>query len=213
MTIQKTANVKRHLLFMGFSCTGKTSLGRKIFGARVIDSDDQLLTWIAEAGGGKFDNIYKLYITHGRKGAIEWITKAEEALIGIWSQEANPMIISLGPGFPLRKNWSQLRAISYVVLFQRSSQGIYDSFKKRRSKIFEECSDARGHDNWDVEIMVDMHGKEFPPDQAIANIERTVSEREIYYNDCDEKINTDLGRSAETQLEKLKLAFDTHSLR
>jgi shikimate kinase len=211
MTIQKTANVKRHLLFIGFSCTGKTSLGRKIFGARVIDSDDQILTWVAKAGGGNFDNIYRLYMTNGRKVAIEWITKAEEALIGIWSDEANPMIISLGPGFPLQKTWLQLRAVSYVVLFRRPAEGVYESLKKRRAKIFEECPEAREHDNWDVDVIVNEQRREFSRDEAIANIKRMFAAREKFYGDHDLEIRTDQQDAIE-RLKDIKSKFEAGSL-
>jgi shikimate kinase len=217
MTTKKPANVKRHLLFIGFSCTGKTSLGRKVFDARVIDSDDQILTWISVAGGGEFDNIYKLYITHGRKAAIEWITKAEEALIGIWSDNANPMIISLGPGFPLRNNWSQLRVVSHVVLFRRSPENIYQSFIDRREGtpekkgIFQVCPDAKNFDSWDVGVIVDEQRRKYFRDEAIENIKRIVAERENFYGDHDLEIRTD-ELDAIAKLKEIKLKFEAGSL-
>ena len=40
--------MKTHLLLIGFSCTGKTSLGGEAFPGEIIDSDKELLKWIEQ---------------------------------------------------------------------------------------------------------------------------------------------------------------------
>ena len=131
------ARVNKHLLLIGFGCTGKTSLGRSAFqGENVIDSDDKILKWIETTQQEKFDHIYQIYIRKGREEAIRLIQQAEQALITKWAGETSRKLISLGPGFPFREGWSRLRARSHVILFRRSPQGIYESFKERRKAIF-----------------------------------------------------------------------------
>lgn len=59
--------MKKHLLLIGFSCTGKTSLGKRAFAnASIVDSDDELLDWIAKTTGNRFNHIYELFMNIGR---------------------------------------------------------------------------------------------------------------------------------------------------
>ena len=126
--------MKTHLLLIGFSCTGKTSLGKKAFEEALLDSDDELLKWIENKEGQPFCHVYEIYMRPGRDRALRLIEEAEKALIDRWAGDTNRKIISLGPGFPLRGDWKQLRDMSYVVLFRRSPQGIYDCMTERRKK-------------------------------------------------------------------------------
>jgi shikimate kinase len=196
--------MKTHFLLIGFSCTGKTSIGKEVFGKEVRDSDDELLDWIAKEKKKNFHHVYEIYMKLGRDDANLLIQEAEEALISRWASDTNPRIISLGPGFPLRHNWKQLREISYVVLFRRSSQGIYNSMSKRREDIFNLCPEAKQHDNWDVDVIVDEHKKEYSKEEAINRIQKLLDEREIYYRDSDAEIVTD---NALQKLRELKSAF------
>ena len=50
--------MKTHFLLIGFSCTGKTSLGKQAFGEEVLDSDDELLKWICKEKHQYFNHIY-----------------------------------------------------------------------------------------------------------------------------------------------------------
>lgn len=195
--------MKRLLLLIGFSCTGKTSLGRAAFGEEVLDSDDELLEWINKEKTESFRHICEIYMKPGRDGAISLIEEAEKALIAKWVADPRKMIISLGPGFPIRDNWQQLRAISYVVLFRRSPQGIYDSLKDRREKIFECCPKARDHDYWDVGVIVDENKAELPKEQALNNIQQLLCEREAYY-EHDAELVPDAARQ---KLRELKSAL------
>lgn len=183
--------MEKHLLFIGFSCTGKTSLGKQVFGDDVIDSDDAILDWIEKTRQEKYDHIYEVYMRVGRQAALRLIAEGEEALIRQWTADPQRKIISLGPGFPLRSNWGQLRAVSYVVLFQRSSEAIYESLRKRRKEIFRSCPEAREHDNWDVGVMVDEQRRPYTREQAIAKINQLLGERKAYYAGCDAALWTD----------------------
>ncbi|HEY1803915.1 MAG TPA: hypothetical protein VGG45_05495 [Terracidiphilus sp.] len=195
--------MKTHFLLIGFSCTGKTSLGKKAFG-EVIDSDDVVRAWIEDKEKQRFDHVYEIYIRLGRTRALSLIEEVEKALIDKWANDTSPKTISLGPGFPLRKNWARLRAISYVVLFRRSPQGIYDSLMERREKTFECCPEAKGHDNWDVDVIVDANRTEFTKEVAISNIQRLLDERESVYRDHDAEVVTD---NALQKLKELANAF------
>lgn len=202
--------MKKHFLLIGFSCTGKTSLGRLVFQdskVEVIDSDKKLFEWIERNRQKKYDHIYKIYMDIGREQAISLIEQAEEALIAEWADDRLPKVISLGPGFPLRKNWSRLRMVSNVVLLRQSPQEIYKGLKKRREKIFKECPDAKRHDNWDVGVMVDEDGTEYKPQEAINKIADLLDEREQYYKDHDEEVNTDNFDQAKTHLEDIWKKF------
>jgi shikimate kinase len=193
--------VKKHLLLIGFSCTGKTSLGGLAFpNANVIDSDREILRWIERTRQKKYDHLYEVYMGSGREQAISMIKQAEEALIADWADDEGPKIISIGPGFPLRQNWSRLRAVSNVVLFRRSAQGIYESLKGRREEIFKQRPDAKLHDNWDVGVMVDERRVEYTPQVAVTRIVGLLAEREPSYKDCDEEVNTDDREQAKIQL-------------
>lgn len=202
--------MKRHLLLIGFSCTGKTSLGEKAFEDRsVLDSDDEVLAWIENATGNRFDHIYQVYMGFGRDKALTLIANAEQALIAKWALDSHCKIISLGPGFPLHQNWSELRAISHVVLFRRSAKRIYDSLKKRRSGIFRDCPEAKRFDNWDVGVIVDSDRREYSPQVAIANIRRLLAERERYYQDNETEVDTDNWEDARRKLAALKGSIGT----
>ncbi len=203
--------MKKHFLLIGFSCTRKTSLCRSIFEGsevevidsevEVIDSDDAMLEWIKRTRQKKYNHIYEIYMDLGRKQAISLIEQAEEALIVKWADDKTPKVISLGPGFPIRKNWPLLRAVSNVVLLRRSPQGIYDGLKDRREDTFEKCPDAKGHDNWDVGVMVDKNGTEYDRQEAINKIAELLAEREQYYKDRDEEVYTDDFNQAKNQLQ------------
>ncbi len=116
--------MKTHLLLIGFSCTGKTSLGKAAFGeSMIIDSDKALQAWIGDKEHQRFqhgDEIFEL----GRPRALTLIAEGETALIDRWAKDTTLRVISLGPGFPTRDNWSQLRAISYVVPHAESGDSI-----------------------------------------------------------------------------------------
>jgi shikimate kinase len=202
--------MKTHFLLTGFSCTGKTSLGKQAFGEDVLDSDDEVLKWICKEQHQYFTHIYEIYMRDkDPQPATDLIQEAEEALIGSWAGDTSRKIISLGPGFPLRRNWKQLRDNSYVVLFRRSSaHGIYDSMTKRRENTFKACPKAKGYDNWDIDVMVDKDGKEFSKEVAVSKIQKLLDERESYYRDNDAEVVTD---NALQKLMELKRAFWTGS--
>jgi len=193
--------VTKHLLLIGFSCTGKTGLGRSVFGdERIIDSDDSILAWIGRAKGTKVDHIYELYMSAGREQATHWIEEAEEALIDTWAADSQKKIISLGPGFPLRVNWSRLRAAGEVVLFRLDPDAIYDRLTARRDAIFAECPEAAKHDTWDVGVMVDENRNKYSRADAVANITRLLTEREGYYKNADHEMSTENKIEAERKL-------------
>lgn len=197
--------MKTHFLLTGFSCTGKTSLGKQAFGEEILDSDVEVRKWVGDKEKQQFDHVYEIYMKLGRERALSLIEEAEKALIAIWAGDTSRKIISLGPGFPLRHNWKQLRDISYVVLFRRSSpQGIYDSMTKRRKDIFKGCPKAKEYDNWDVDVIVDKDGEEFSKEVAVSNIQKLLDERESYYRDYDSELVTD---NALQKLMELKSAF------
>ena len=201
--------MKKHLLLIGFSCTGKTSLGGSVFqGANIIDSDDEILKWIEETTQKRYEHIYQVYMCSGRDQAIRLIEQAEEALISKWADDREPKIISLGPGVPSRSGWSRLRAASHVVLFRRSPQGIYESLKGRRDQVFKRCADAKFHDNWDVDVMVDGDRTEYSPQVAVNKIAGLLAERERYYQDHDAEVNTDDRDQAKIELRAIWERFD-----
>ena len=203
-TTKRGKTMKKHLLLTGFSCTGKTTLGKLAFAnASIVDSDDALLELIAESTGNHCNHIYEVFMSFGRKQALGLIAEAEQALIANWAADAIPKIISLGPGFPLHNNWAQLRNVSQVVLLRRPAEAIYEGFMSRRKHIFNACPEAKGHDNWDIGVIVDEHRTEFPRDIAIHNIERLLAERESYYCDNDLDLDTEDQVSASEKLNAL----------
>jgi shikimate kinase len=181
---------KTHCLLIGFSCTGKTSLGEKVFGKNILDSDDELLKWIYEKKHEYFKHIYEIYMKLGRDPAISLIKEAEEALITKWAHDTTRKVISLGPGFPLHNNWACLRKISYVILFRSSPQSIYDHMKGRREKTFKCCPEAEKIDNWDIGVMRD-NDRMFSKEEAVSHIQNLLCERENKYRDNDAEIVTD----------------------
>lgn len=193
----------KHLLLTGFSCTGKTSMGRAAFQGAVIDSDDKILEWVASNTRQEFEHIYQIYMECGRPRAIELIEHAESALIARWAEDTTPKVVSLGPGFPFRENWVRLRLMGHVVLFQRPPEVIYDRLKKRREEIFEECPDAKRHDNWDVHVMVDEHRNEYPRHEAVRRIAQQLVDREEFYRDNDAELCTDDSEQAKNQLQAI----------
>jgi shikimate kinase len=198
--------MKTHLLLIGFSCTGKTYLGKKAFGEdTVTDSDDEVRKWVENKENQRFDHVYEIFMRLGRQRALSLIGEAEKALIDAWADDTNQKVISLGPGFPLHENWGRLRANSQVVLLRKSPDGIYEGMRARREKIFECCPEAKRHDNWDIGVMVGEDGKEFPKEVAVSNIENLLNEREIFYKH-DAKIITD-NYDALDKLIELKNAF------
>ena len=201
--------MKKHLLLTGFSCTGKTSIGEKAFGAGlVLDSDIELRQWISDATGENYNHIFEIFISLGRSEALKQITHAEEALIDIWANDSHGMIISLGPGFPLRQNWVNLRRVSYVVLFRRTPENIYESLKKRRASIFKEFPEAKKHDNWDIDVIVDGQRNEFSSEVAIQKIRGHLAQRERYYKNNDEELSTEDRAVTIKRLQALKVFFD-----
>jgi hypothetical protein len=115
------------------------------FEEQVLDSDDELLE-VNKEKTEYFHHIYEIYMKLGRTGAIALIEEAEKALIAKWAADSRKMIISLGPSFPLRDNWQQLRAISYVVLFRKiPSEHLQqpEGPKKEDLRMLPECSGAR----------------------------------------------------------------------
>jgi shikimate kinase len=184
--------MEKHFLLTGFSCTGKTFFGKKAFGnGNILDSDDEICKLINQILDKRFEHIYEIYMAVGRDAAIRLIEAAEETIIGMWAITRNPMIISLGPGFPLRCNWLRLREVSFVVLFTKSPQAIYDGLKVRREEIFSKCPEARNHDNWDTGVMVDERRVTYSKADSIAKITTLLSERERYYRINDKEIQTD----------------------
>lgn len=197
------------MLFIGFSCTGKTSISKKVFGIQSIqDSDDEVRRWIEDSQFKKFDNIFKIYMHLGRDEANRLIEMAEEALINNWANDDTKRIISLGPGFPFRNNWIQLRKQSYVVLLRRSPEMIYTSLKKRRDDIFKAFPEAKEYDNWDVDVLVDNHKREFSQRDAIMNIKNLITQREEFYRDNDKEICTDKVEIAIKSFESLKIELN-----
>jgi shikimate kinase len=195
--------MKIHLLLIGFSCTGKTSLGKAAFGESMIDSDKALRAWIGDKEQQHFqhgDEIFKL----GRPRALTLIAEGEKALIDRWVKDATRHVISLGPGFPTRDNWSELRAISYVVLFKRSPEAIYQCYKARRARLFCCRPEAKERDNWDVGIMVDDNRREFPEQEAISNIQRELDNLKKHYDDNDAEIVTEDETDALQKIQDLK---------
>jgi shikimate kinase len=200
--------MKKHLLLIGFSCTGKTNLGRIAFrNGPFLDSDVELQKWIGNKTGEQFDHIYEVFIRVGRSKALNLIERAEQDLIDKWTQDSNYKIISLGPGFPLHTNWPNLRAVSHVVLFKRSPEGIYESLEKRRSIIFARNPEARYTDNWDVGVMVDAHFKKLSREAAINNITELLVQRDRYYRDNDFEVITDNEKDALEKLRDLRLSL------
>jgi shikimate kinase len=200
--------MKTHLLLIGFSCTGKTSVGREAFGeGTVLDSDDELLKWIGNKEGQRFDHVYEVFMRLGRDSALRQIEEAEKALVDTWSRDATRKIISLGPGFPLRDNWARLRAISHVVLFRRSPDKIYESLKGRRKEIFDSCPSAKEHDNWDIGVIVDKRRREFTQENAISKIRQLLNERERYYQDNDTEVDTNNRDDALQNLTLVQIRF------
>ena len=201
--------MKTHLLLIGFSCTGKTSLGQKAFGEdAILDSDDELLKWIGNKKNLSFAHVYEIYMKLGRGPALSIIEEAEDALIDGWTNENSRKIISLGPGFPLRKHWPRLREMSYVVLFRKSPAHIYRHMKERRSNTFICCPEAKTYDNWDIGVIVDEHQREFSQEDAIDNIRKLLLEREQFYRNNDTDIDTDDQERAIQRLKELKTDFE-----
>lgn len=200
--------MKKHLLLIGFSCTGKTSLGKEAFAPElVIDSDRQLCRWIEQSKGKKYGHIYEIFMD-GRKDALLLIAEAEETLIDEWAADVEPKIISLGLGFPLHANWPRLRAVSCVVLFRRSAEEIYNNLIARRDDIFKARPQAKEHDNWDVDVIVDEHRREHPKEKAIANIKGLLSSRERRYGDNDQEVCTDDRENAIRKLKDLRKGLE-----
>lgn len=194
-----------HLLLIGFSCTGKTYLGRKAFGETVIDSDDEVREWIGHKENQEFENVYKIYMRLGRERAINLIEEAENALIQRWANDTQGRVISLGPGVPLRARWKQLRDVSFVVLLSTSPDRIYERMRQRRDRIFNCCPKAREFDNWDVGVIVDENRQEFPKEVAVSKIEKLLTTR-ASYRDHDTEIDTDDG-NALAKLMEVKKTF------
>jgi shikimate kinase len=206
-TRERLIAVKNHFLLIGFSCTGKTSLGRSALrDANIIDSDDEVLKWIERNTRKRYAHIFEIYMRTCRDDAISLIERAEESLILEWIDEPKLKTISLGPGFPLRRSWPRLRAVSFVVLFRRSAEGIYDSLKERREKVFKDCPEAKDYDNWDVGVMVDEYRTEYTRACAIGKISALLAERQHYYQDNDDKVDTDKP-DAGTQLQDIWKEF------
>lgn len=183
--------MKKHLLLTGFSCTGKTSLAREAFGSEAVtDSDIELSHWVAEATRRPVAHVYEVFMVHGREKALELIAQAEVSLTNRWAQEPDARIISLGPGFPLHPGWAHLRKAGWVVLFRRPAEGIFESLCERRARLFDECPEARSHDNWDVGVMVDSAGNVLPRQEAVESIQRLLDEREPFYRDNDLELDT-----------------------
>jgi len=200
--------MKKHLLLIGFSCTGKTSLGSKVFkDSNIIDSDKEIRNWIKKSTDKQYEHIYNIYMDNGRDHAIGLIEQAEEELITRWAIDQEFKIISLGPGFPFRKGWPSLRKISNVILFRRPPEGIYKSLIERREGIFKECPEAKQHDNWDIGVIVNKHRVEYERREAISNITAILDERERYYKDNDAEINTDNWERAKARLQEIWKQF------
>ncbi len=201
--------MKKHLLLIGFSCTGKTSLARRAFErAEIVDSDDEICKGIGKQNRRKFSHIFEIYMALGRQAANNLIERSEESLIVDWAADTSYRVISLGPGFPLRRNWQSLRKVSCVILYHRSAEGIYTSLVERRKQVFEECPKAKEHDNWDVGVIVDERRQEYTRETAVANIERILCERERFYSDCDERLCTDDREAATKALLAIKVKLD-----
>jgi shikimate kinase len=201
--------MKTHLILIGFSCTGKTTLGKEVFGKdSIIDSDEKVREWIGAKEGRPFDHVYEVYMRLGRPKALRLIDHAENALIDVWAGDTKAKVISVGPAFPLRKNWPRLRDASYVVLFRKSAPAIYEDMKDRRRRIFESCPDAKNYDNWDVGVMVDELRQEFSQDEAIRNILDLLAKREQYYRHNNAEVVTDNREAALKKLNEIKLAFE-----
>ncbi len=184
--------LKKHLLLIGFSCTGKTTLAKRVFEKdMILDSDGEVRRLVEINQGKEFKHIYRIYMELGHAKANQLIEQSEKDLINRWVTDRKKKVLSLGPGFPLRDNWKDLRCKNYVVLLRRSPDGIYEGFKKRRENTFNECPQAKDYDNWDVNVLVDDQRKEFPRDRAIMNIKGLLEERENFYEDNDEEIYTD----------------------
>lgn len=196
--------MKKHLLLTGFSCTGKTSLAREAFGSEAVtDSDVELSRWIEEATQQPVAHVYEVFMVHGREKALELIRQAEVSLTSRWAAESDARIISLGPGFPLHPGWAHLREAGRVVLFRRPADGIFESLRERRARLFDECPEARSHDNWDVGVMVDSTGNVLPRQEAIENIQRLLDEREPFYRDNDLELDTNNRAAAIATIKEL----------
>ncbi len=179
------------LLLIGFSCTGKTTLAKAAFpNDQLVDSDDAVCQWVARHTDEPLTHIYEIYMQFGRDRALELIERAETALIHQWAIDGGSVIISLGPGFPLRENWGELRQKSKVALFRLPAPDIYERLCRRRQEIFSQCPAAMEHDNWDVDVVVDRHGQLLPQATAIASIERLLEEREPFYSDNNVELDT-----------------------
>jgi shikimate kinase len=204
--------MKTHMLLIGFSCTGKTRVGRCAFGkANILDSDKEVLSWIQDNKQQNFDHIYEIFMRLERSPALALIEEAENALVNRWIGESSTNIISIGPGIPLRPlNWKPLRAISWVVCFKRSPEAIYESLVERRQSIFLPCPEAEKCDNWDIGVMVDEHRQRFSREVAISKISELLANRERCYGDNDAEIvinNTDAWDSATRKLKELRAGF------
>jgi shikimate kinase len=113
--------------------------------------------------------------------------------------EGRARVVSLGPGFPLRDKWEQLRDVSYVILLTKSPDRIYERMKERREKIFNRCPKAKEYDNRDIGVIVGEDRQEFPREVAVGKIKALLDGRPIY-REHDAEILADDGDA----LEKLK---------
>ena len=173
--------MKKHLLLIGFSCTGKTSLAKRAFKeVEIVDSDDQICRQVGKQTHGQYNHIFDIFVALGRGTALGLIEKVEESLIAEWAGDTTYRIMSLGLGFPLRKNWLSLRKVGFVIHCHRSAAGIYSSFVKRRKQVFDQCLKAKEYDSWDVGVIVNEHRQEYDRETAIANIERMLRYRERF---------------------------------
>ncbi len=183
--------MKKTILLIGFSTTGKSSLLKRA--QKKAENPDSILTVdtdsiISEPYGGSIADIFYKY---GRHKALEIIEKVEcDFLQSFKASPLKPSIIAAGPAIPIRSPYYDefIRRIQpEIILLEKSAEEIYQSLQERSHRMKEEQKEKHQRPDfgiWDIGVMTRVQGDEIVPEtkeKAIKNIQTQLMQRDSYY--------------------------------
>lgn len=152
--------MSKTVVLVGFSCSGKSTVGKAIakackeaaFPVELRDSDEE----IGKANGG---SIADIFVAKGRPAAIALIEDGERSFLNSLKPSDSPRLVVTGPNFPLREpEWSHFltRVDPIAYWLQVEPNTVYSRLKRRHDKYRKKFDGEPNNGCWNEGILCDF---------------------------------------------------------
>jgi len=189
------ASHSKTVALVGFSCSGKSTLGKRILNAFkqsalgpliYCDSDDEI--------GEPFGGIAELYMNLGYDAALKYVGEKERAFLNALQPSGAPRLVVPGPNVVLRDpEWQGfLRRVQPIIYYLTISLGeCYRRLRRRDTAAMKKYAGKANAGCWNRGVFRNENGAEFSEAEAKSHLESNMQIQLGLYKAANPKLTFD----------------------